>query len=72
MIRAAIPKRRSNFRCVVVISPRPGGHRLARCIVMKPFQDITDPSVAKALAHPLRTRVLAALDPEGRRLSLSS
>ncbi len=29
---------------------------------MKPFQDITDPSVAKALAHPLRTRVLAALE----------
>jgi DNA-binding transcriptional ArsR family regulator len=29
---------------------------------MKPFQDITDPKVAKALAHPLRTRVLAALE----------
>jgi DNA-binding transcriptional ArsR family regulator len=29
---------------------------------MKPFQDITDPRVAKALAHPLRTRVLVALD----------
>jgi DNA-binding transcriptional ArsR family regulator len=29
---------------------------------MKPFQDITDPNVAKALAHPLRTRVLAALE----------
>lgn len=36
---------------------------------MKPFQDITDPSVAKALAHPLRTRVLAAL--EGRTASPS-
>ncbi|MGB9183762.1 MAG: helix-turn-helix domain-containing protein [Solirubrobacteraceae bacterium] len=35
---------------------------LGRCIFMKPFQDITDPSVAKALAHPLRTRLLAALD----------
>jgi DNA-binding transcriptional ArsR family regulator len=29
---------------------------------MKPFQDITDPNVAKAFAHPLRTRVLAALE----------
>jgi DNA-binding transcriptional ArsR family regulator len=29
---------------------------------MKPLQDITDPNVAKALAHPLRTRVLAALE----------
>jgi DNA-binding transcriptional ArsR family regulator len=29
---------------------------------LKPFQDITDPTVAKALAHPLRTRVLAALE----------
>lgn len=36
---------------------------------MKPFQDITDPKVAKALAHPLRTRVLAAL--EGRTASPS-
>ncbi|MDQ2895534.1 MAG: helix-turn-helix domain-containing protein, partial [Actinomycetota bacterium] len=29
---------------------------------MKPYQDITDPSVAKALAHPLRLRILAALE----------
>jgi DNA-binding transcriptional ArsR family regulator len=29
---------------------------------MKQYQDITDPSLAKALAHPLRTRILAALD----------
>ena len=29
---------------------------------MKRYQDITDPSVAKALAHPLRTRILAALE----------
>jgi DNA-binding transcriptional ArsR family regulator len=29
---------------------------------VKPFNDITDPRLAKALAHPLRTRVLAALD----------
>jgi DNA-binding transcriptional ArsR family regulator len=29
---------------------------------MKPYQDITDPSLAKALAHPLRTRILAALE----------
>lgn len=29
---------------------------------MKRYQDITDPSLAKALAHPIRTRVLAALD----------
>lgn len=28
---------------------------------MKPYQDITDPTVAKALAHPLRTRILSAL-----------
>lgn len=28
---------------------------------MKPYQDITDPTVAKALAHPLRSRILAAL-----------
>jgi DNA-binding transcriptional ArsR family regulator len=42
---------------------------LAVEFVMKPFQDITDPSVAKALAHPLRTRVLAAL--EGRTASPS-
>lgn len=30
--------------------------------LMKPFQDITDPSVAKALAHPLRSQILAALE----------
>jgi DNA-binding transcriptional ArsR family regulator len=29
---------------------------------MKPFHDITDPKVAKALAHPLRTRLLSALE----------
>jgi DNA-binding transcriptional ArsR family regulator len=29
---------------------------------MKPNRDITDPTVAKALAHPLRTRILAALE----------
>lgn len=29
---------------------------------MKPYQDITDPSVAKALAHPLRSQILAALE----------
>jgi DNA-binding transcriptional ArsR family regulator len=29
---------------------------------MKPYDDITDPRLAKALAHPIRTRVLAALD----------
>ncbi len=29
---------------------------------MKRYQDITDPSVARALAHPLRTRILAALE----------
>ncbi len=29
---------------------------------MKPFQDITDPALAKALAHPLRIRILAALE----------
>jgi DNA-binding transcriptional ArsR family regulator len=29
---------------------------------MKQYQDITDPSLAKALAHPLRTRILAALE----------
>lgn len=29
---------------------------------MKPYRDIIDPTVAKALAHPLRTRILAALD----------
>jgi DNA-binding transcriptional ArsR family regulator len=34
---------------------------------LKRYQDITDPSVAKALAHPLRTRILAAL--EGRTAS---
>ena len=36
---------------------------------MKPRQDITDPALAKALAHPLRTRILAAL--EGRTASPS-
>jgi DNA-binding transcriptional ArsR family regulator len=36
---------------------------------MKPYRDITDPTVAKALAHPLRTRILAAL--EGRTASPS-
>jgi DNA-binding transcriptional ArsR family regulator len=30
--------------------------------LLKRYQDITDPSVAKALAHPLRTRILAALE----------
>ena len=29
---------------------------------MTPWHDITDPDLAKALAHPLRTRILAALD----------
>jgi DNA-binding transcriptional ArsR family regulator len=36
---------------------------------VNPYQDITDPKLAKALAHPLRTRVLAAL--EGRTASPS-
>jgi DNA-binding transcriptional ArsR family regulator len=36
---------------------------------LKPYQDITDPALAKALAHPLRTRILAAL--EGRTASPS-
>jgi DNA-binding transcriptional ArsR family regulator len=36
---------------------------------LKPYQDITEPAVAKALAHPLRTRILAAL--EGRTASPS-
>jgi DNA-binding transcriptional ArsR family regulator len=34
---------------------------------LKPYHDITDPALAKALAHPLRTRILAAL--EGRTAS---
>jgi DNA-binding transcriptional ArsR family regulator len=29
---------------------------------VKKYQDITDPSLAKALAHPLRSRILAALE----------
>lgn len=29
---------------------------------MKPYQDITYPALAKALAHPLRTRILAELE----------
>lgn len=29
---------------------------------VKTYRDITDPAVAKALAHPLRTRILAALE----------
>jgi DNA-binding transcriptional ArsR family regulator len=29
---------------------------------VKPWHDITDPDLAKALAHPLRTRILAALE----------
>lgn len=29
---------------------------------MKRYQDITDPALAKALAHPLRTRILAVLE----------
>ncbi len=37
---------------------------------MQPYHDITQPAVAKALAHPLRTRILAAL--EGRAASPSS
>jgi DNA-binding transcriptional ArsR family regulator len=36
---------------------------------MKQVKDITDPSLAKALAHPLRTRILTAL--EGRTASPS-
>src|SRR5579859_7881418 len=36
---------------------------------MKPYEDITKPELAKALAHPLRTRLLAAL--EGRTASPS-
>jgi DNA-binding transcriptional ArsR family regulator len=34
---------------------------------MRPWHDITDPDLAKALAHPLRTRILASL--EGRTAS---
>jgi DNA-binding transcriptional ArsR family regulator len=30
--------------------------------LLKRYQEITDPAVAKALAHPLRTRILAALE----------
>jgi DNA-binding transcriptional ArsR family regulator len=29
---------------------------------MKRYQDITDPSLAKALAHPIRTRILSTLE----------
>jgi DNA-binding transcriptional ArsR family regulator len=29
---------------------------------VRPWQDITDPDLAKALAHPLRTRILASLE----------
>jgi DNA-binding transcriptional ArsR family regulator len=29
---------------------------------LKPYEDIADPAVAKALAHPLRTRILIALE----------
>jgi DNA-binding transcriptional ArsR family regulator len=36
---------------------------------LKPYEDITDPAIAKALAHPLRTRILTAL--EGRTASPS-
>lgn len=36
---------------------------------MKPYADITDPALAKALAHPLRTHLLSAL--EGRTASPS-
>lgn len=36
---------------------------------MKQYQDITDPALAKALAHPLRTRILSTL--EGRTASPS-
>jgi DNA-binding transcriptional ArsR family regulator len=36
---------------------------------MKPYRDIDDPRVAKALAHPLRTQILSAL--EGRTASPS-
>jgi len=36
---------------------------------LRPYQDITDPALAKALAHPLRTRILASL--EGRTASPS-
>jgi len=36
---------------------------------LRPYEDITDPSLAKALAHPLRTQILTAL--EGRTASPS-
>ncbi len=36
-------------------------HYTARANV-KPWHDITDPALAKALAHPLRTRILAVLE----------
>jgi DNA-binding transcriptional ArsR family regulator len=36
---------------------------------LRPYHDITDPRLAKALAHPIRTRILAAL--EGRTASPS-
>ena len=31
---------------------------------MKPVQDITDPRLVRALAHPLRVRILAVLDEQ--------
>ena len=55
-----IPKHHSHFR-VIENSIRPWRQPGPRAI-MKPFQDITDPRVAKALAHPLRTQILAALE----------
>jgi DNA-binding transcriptional ArsR family regulator len=44
-------------------------YRSTRRIRLRPYQDITDPRLAKALAHPIRTRILAAL--EGRTASPS-
>jgi DNA-binding transcriptional ArsR family regulator len=43
--------------------------RSTRRIRLRPYHNITDPRLAKALAHPIRTRILAAL--EGRTASPS-
>ena len=50
--QVCLARSRCRARVVPVDTPPP----------VKPYQDITDPTVAKAFAHPLRSRILAALE----------
>jgi DNA-binding transcriptional ArsR family regulator len=52
----------SNYAATGLHPEHPLPPAISGVFSMKPFHDITDPTVAKALAHPLRTRLLSALE----------